>query len=49
MNGICNLRNVEYQATIFSKENIKDKKIYTGISSGGWKLRYNNHIHSFTH
>ena len=26
MNGISNLKNVVYQATIFPKENIKDKK-----------------------
>ena len=26
MNGICNLKNVVYQATIFLKENVKDKK-----------------------
>ena len=37
MGGICNLKNVVYQATIFPKENIKDKKIYIGISSFRWK------------
>ena len=26
MNGICNLKNGVYQATIFPKENVKDKK-----------------------
>ena len=26
MNGLYNLKNVEYQAIIFPKENIKDKK-----------------------
>ena len=25
-NGICNLKNIVYQATILPKENIKDKK-----------------------
>ena len=49
MNGMCNLKNVVYQATIFSKENIEDKKIYIGISAVRWKLRYNNHIHLFSH
>ena len=49
MTGICNLKNIVYQATIFAKENVKDKKIYIGISSVRWKLRYNNHIHSFSH
>ena len=37
------------QATIFPKENIKDEKTYIGISSVRWKLRYNNHIHLFSH
>ena len=46
MNGICNLKNVVYQATIFPKENIKDKKIYIGILSVRWKVGYNNHIFS---
>ena len=49
MNGLCNLKNVEYQAIIFPKENVNDKKSYIGISSVKWKLRYNNHIHSFSH
>ena len=49
MNGLCNLKNVVYQAIIFPKENIKDRKTYIGISSFRWKLRYNNHIHSFSH
>ena len=49
MEGICNLKNVVYQATIFPKENIRDKKIYIGILSVRWKLSYNNHIHSFCH
>ena len=26
MSGLCNLDNIIYQAIIFSKENIKDKK-----------------------
>ena len=30
---MCNLKNVVYQATIFPKENVKDKKNYIGISS----------------
>ena len=46
MNGMCNLKNIVYQAIIFPKENIKDKA-YIGISSVRWKLRYKNHIHSF--
>ena len=33
MGGICNLKNVVYQATIIPKENVKDKKVYIGISS----------------
>ena len=27
MNGLCNLKNVVYQAIIFPKENVKDKKL----------------------
>ena len=49
MNGMCNLKNVVYKATIFPKENVKDKKIYIGILSLRWNLRYNDHIHSFSH
>ena len=49
MGSICNLKNVEYQASISLKENIKDKKNHIGISSVRWKLGYYNHIHSFSH
>ena len=49
MRGICNLKNEVYQSTIFPKENVKDKKVYIGISSVRWKLGYNNHVHSFSH
>ena len=50
MNGMCFLKNVVYQAIIFPKENLKDKKItYIRISSVRWKLGYNNHIHLFSH
>ena len=49
MNGLCNLENVVYQGIIYPKENVKDKKTYIGISSTKWKLRYCNHIHSFSH
>ena len=35
MNGLCNLKNEVYQAIIFSKENIKDKKTYIGIQ---WRI-----------
>ena len=27
MNGLCNLKNVVYQTTIFPKENVKDEKL----------------------
>ena len=49
MNVLCNLKNIVYQAIIFLKEKIKDKKTYAGISSVRWKQRYNNHIHLFSH
>ena len=48
MAGICNLNNVVYQATIFTKEKVKDKNVYIRILSVRWKLGYNNHIHSFS-
>ena len=49
MNGLCNLKNVVYQGTIYPKVNIMDKKTYIGISSTKWKIRYANHIFSFSH
>ena len=49
MGGICDMKNVVYQATIFPEENVKDKKKYIGISSDRLKIGYNNHIHSFSH
>ena len=47
MNGLCNLDNVVYQGIIYSKENVKDRKTYIGISSTKWKSRYANHKFSF--
>ena len=49
MNELRNLENVVYQGIIYPKENAKDKKTYIGISSTKWKLRFNNHNHSFSH
>ena len=43
MNGLCNLDNVVYQAIIYPKEDINDRKSYIGISSTNWKIRYGNH------
>ena len=37
--GKCNMKNVEYKATIFTKETEKEKKHYIGISSVRWKLK----------
>ena len=48
MNGLCNLENVDYKEIIFPKENVKSTKTYIGISSMKWKLRFNNHNHSFS-
>ena len=46
MNGMCNLKNVVYQATIFPKKNVKDEKLYIGISS--WELeKSKNFIQTF--
>ena len=39
MNGLCNLDNVVYQAIIYPKEDINDKKYYIGISSTNFKIR----------
>ena len=49
MNGLCNLDNVVYQAIIYPKEDINDKKYYTGISYTTFKIRYGNHKFSFSH
>ena len=49
MNGLCNSDNVGYQAIIYPKENINDKKYYIGISSTNFKIRYGNHKFSFSH
>ena len=49
MNGLCKLDNVVYQAIIYRKEDISDKKYYIGVSSTNWKIRYGNHKFSFSH
>ena len=49
MNDLCNLDNVVYQAIIYPKEDINDRKSYIGISSMKWKLSYGNHKFSFSH
>ena len=49
MNGLCSLDNVVYQAIIYPKENINDRKSYIGVSSTNWKIRYGNHKFSFSH
>ena len=49
MNGLCSLDNVVYQAIIYPKEDISDKKYYIGISSTNFKIRYGNHKYSFSH
>ena len=49
MNGLCNLNNVIYQAIIYPKENITDKKTYIGLTSTKWKERYSNHKFTFSH
>ena len=49
MNGLCNLDNVVYQAIIYPKEDINDRKSYIGISSTNWKIRYGNHKFYFSH
>ena len=37
MNGLCSLDNVVYQAIIYPKEDISDKKYYIGVSSTNFK------------
>ena len=48
MNGLSNSENVVYQGIIYPKENDKNTETYIGISSTKWKLRFNNHNHSFS-
>ena len=49
INGLCNSDNVVYQAIIYPKENVNDKKYYIGISSTNFKIRYGNNKFSFSH
>ena len=42
-------REREYQAIIYPKEDISDKKYYIGVSSTNFKIRYGNHKYSFSH
>ena len=46
--GLCNLDNVVYQAIIYPKEDISDKKYYIDVSSTNFKIRYGNHKYSFS-
>ena len=46
MNGLCNLDNVVYQAIIYPKENINDKKYNIGISSTNFKISVKEIINS---
>ena len=36
-----------YQAILYPKEDISDKKYYIGVSSTNFKIRYGNHKYSF--
>ena len=47
MNGKCRSTNVIYRCDV-TAPNIPTKT-YIGLTEGEWKLRYNNHIPSFTH
>ena len=49
MDGLCNFDNTVYQAIIYPKEDISDKKYYIGVSSTNFKIRYGNHKYSFSH
>ena len=49
MNGRCNLNNVIYQAIIYPKEDITDKKTYIGLASTKWKQRFLNQKLTFSH
>ena len=46
---LSNLDNVVYQATIYPKEDINNKKYYISVSSTSWKISYGNHKYSFSH
>ena len=49
MNGLYYLDNVVYQAILYPKGDINDRKSHIGISSTNWKVRYGNHKISFSH
>ena len=46
MNGLCSLDNVVYQAIIYPKEDISDKKYYIGLLliSGVKKIKLLYHL-----
>lgn len=45
--GLCLTENAVYEATIFPKENMNQRKFYIGKSTGDWKQHFYNHRHSF--
>ena len=49
MNGRYNLNNIIYQAIIYPKEDITDRKTYIGLASTKWKQRFLNHKFTFSH
>lgn len=49
LDGACLTQSLVYQATVVTKANQTDKKIYIGMTENEFKTRYNNHKTSFKH
>ncbi len=50
LNGLCNLNKCSISRYYFpQRQTLKIKQNYIGISLVRWKLRFNNHIYSFSH
>ena len=48
LEGKCTWKNVIYQAEVFTGNQVQSQgKLYVGLASGLWKLRFANHNYSF--
>ena len=48
LDGVCNVRDVVYQAEIYPENKPQEAKYYIGLASGKWKHRYTNHKSAMT-
>ena len=48
LNGQCQIKGVVYQATVTRHDNNKEET-YIGLTENTFKIRYNQHTHSFRH